>query len=59
MRFTDEELAQAIVEFQNKAVARVVPAFGFNKDITIYGAENEPVQAASSGDPGQGSVGTE
>lgn len=51
MRFTDEALAQAIAEFSANAVARVVPAAGYNKDITVYGAENVTIQTTSGSDP--------
>ncbi len=59
MRFTNEELAAAVAEFEAKAAVRVAPGFGHNKDITIYGAENEPVQKTSAGDSGLNEPGTE
>jgi hypothetical protein len=52
MRFTQEELEAAIAEFQQNAKQRIVPAFGYNKDITVYGAENEPVQTTSGSSAG-------
>lgn len=51
MRFTDESLALAIAEFSANAVARVVPAAGYNKDITVYGVSNGTVQTPSGSDP--------
>ena len=51
MRFTQEALAQAIAEFSANAVARVVPGAGHNKDITVYGVDNGPIQKTSRADP--------
>ena len=52
MRFTDEALAQAIAEFSANAVARVVPAAGYNKDITVYGVSDGTVQTPSGDNTG-------
>ena len=52
MRFTQDEIDAAVQEFTAEAKTRVVPAAGYNKDITIYGAENGPVQNLSDGDNG-------
>ena len=59
MRFTNEELAAAVAEFEAKAAVRVAPGFGHNKDITIYGAENVTIQKTSAGDSGPNEPGTE
>lgn len=59
MRFTQEELDQAIAEFQSKAAVRVVPAFGFNKDITVYGEGNGTIQAPVGDNSGDAEPGTE
>ena len=59
MRFTDEALAQAIAEFSANAVARVVPAAGYNKDITVYGAENVTIQTTSGASAGDAEPGAE
>mgnify|MGYP003333657814 FL=1 len=59
MRFTQDEIDAAVQEFKAEAKTRVVPAAGYNKDITIYGAENGPVQNPSDGDNGVAEPGTE
>jgi hypothetical protein len=59
MRFTNEELAAAVAEFEAKAAVRVAPGFGHNKDITIYGAEDVTIQKTSAGDSGSNEPGTE
>ena len=59
MRFTNEELAAAVAEFEAKAKQRVAPGFGYNKDITIYGTENVTIQKTSAGDTGPNEPGTE
>ena len=50
MRFTQEEIDQAVQEFTAQAKSRVVPAFGFNKDITVYGDSDGSIQAPSGAD---------
>jgi hypothetical protein len=50
MRFTREELAQAIAEFEAKAQARVAPGLGYNKDITIYSEVQDVTVQKTSGE---------
>ena len=59
MRFNDQDLAQAIAEFTANAVTRIVPAAGYNKDITIYGVQNGTIQAPSGSDSGDASPGSD
>ena len=48
MRFTQDEIDAAVQEFKAEAKTRVVPAAGYNKDITIYSeAQNVTVQKTS------------
>lgn len=50
MRFTQDEIDQAVQEFKAEAKSRVVPAFGFNKDITVYGEHDGSIQATVGSD---------
>jgi hypothetical protein len=51
VRFTPEQLEAALADFTANAAVRVVPGAGYNKDITVYGVANEPVQATSGEGP--------
>lgn len=59
MRFTQAEIDAAVAEFKAETPSRVVPAFGYNKDITVYGAENGTVQAPVGPDSGVDAEGDE
>ena len=50
MRFTQAEIDQAVQEFTAQAKSRVVPAFGYNKDITVYGEHDGSIQATVGSD---------
>ena len=57
MRFTQDEIDAAVQEFKAEAKTRVVPAAGYNKDITIYGVGNGTVQNPSDGNSGNAKPG--
>ena len=59
MRFTQEQIDLAVAEFAQDAQSRTVPAAGYNKEITVYGVKDEPIQTTGNGDTGPAEPGTE